>query len=84
MDFEAFDAEAFSGAARRPSQGPVASAAACEKQWIIASLDNMVFPEGTVRSGTLRCRLDQRRRFDPSEGSIAAMSRSALLTAPQA
>eukprot|EP00959_Pyramimonas_sp_CCMP1952_P474320 9503254-Pyramimonas_sp.AAC.1 len=47
MDLEAFDVEAFSGTARRSSQRLLASAAACKKQWIIASLDiNTAFLQG--------------------------------------
>ena len=44
MDLEAFDVETFSGTARRSSQRLLASAAACNKKWIIASMDiNMAF-----------------------------------------
>eukprot|EP00959_Pyramimonas_sp_CCMP1952_P290037 6066038-Pyramimonas_sp.AAC.1 len=39
MDLKAFDAETFSGTARRPSQRLLASTAACNEQWLIASLD---------------------------------------------
>eukprot|EP00959_Pyramimonas_sp_CCMP1952_P176275 3683371-Pyramimonas_sp.AAC.1 len=47
MDLEAFDVEALSGTARRPSQRLLASKAVCKEQWIIASLDiNMAFLEG--------------------------------------
>eukprot|EP00959_Pyramimonas_sp_CCMP1952_P265517 5551782-Pyramimonas_sp.AAC.1 len=47
MDLEAFDAEAFAGTARRPSQRLLASAAARKKQWAIASLDiNAAFLKG--------------------------------------
>eukprot|EP00959_Pyramimonas_sp_CCMP1952_P037103 776274-Pyramimonas_sp.AAC.1 len=47
MDLEAFDVETFSGTARRSSQRLLASAAACETQWIIASLDiNVAFLKG--------------------------------------
>eukprot|EP00959_Pyramimonas_sp_CCMP1952_P143162 2997360-Pyramimonas_sp.AAC.1 len=47
MDLEAFDVETCSGTARRPIQRLLASAAACKKQWIIASLGiNMAFLEG--------------------------------------
>eukprot|EP00959_Pyramimonas_sp_CCMP1952_P092587 1937740-Pyramimonas_sp.AAC.1 len=47
MAFEAFNVETFSGAARRPSQRLLASAAACKKQWVIAPIEiNMVFLQG--------------------------------------
>eukprot|EP00959_Pyramimonas_sp_CCMP1952_P345307 7231507-Pyramimonas_sp.AAC.1 len=47
MDLEAFDVGTFSGTARRSSQRLLASAAACKKQWVIASLDiNMAFLDG--------------------------------------
>eukprot|EP00959_Pyramimonas_sp_CCMP1952_P466825 9490598-Pyramimonas_sp.AAC.2 len=47
MDLEAFDVEAFSGTAWRSSQRLLASAAACTKQCIIASLDiNVAFLKG--------------------------------------
>eukprot|EP00959_Pyramimonas_sp_CCMP1952_P434480 9097663-Pyramimonas_sp.AAC.1 len=47
MDFEAFDLETFSGAARRSNQRLLASTAAYKKQWIIASVDiNMAFLKG--------------------------------------
>eukprot|EP00959_Pyramimonas_sp_CCMP1952_P430893 9024277-Pyramimonas_sp.AAC.1 len=39
VDLEAFDVETCSGTARRSSQRLLASAAACKKQWVIASLD---------------------------------------------
>eukprot|EP00959_Pyramimonas_sp_CCMP1952_P083909 1754839-Pyramimonas_sp.AAC.1 len=52
MDLEAFDVEAHSGAALRPSQRLLASAAACKKQWIFAPLDiNMAFLEGLTYQG---------------------------------
>eukprot|EP00959_Pyramimonas_sp_CCMP1952_P040228 840920-Pyramimonas_sp.AAC.1 len=47
MDLEAFDVGTFSGKARRSSQRLLARTAACEKHWVIASLDiNMAFLEG--------------------------------------
>eukprot|EP00959_Pyramimonas_sp_CCMP1952_P336819 7052888-Pyramimonas_sp.AAC.1 len=47
MDLEAFDVETFSGTARRSSQMLPASTAACNKQWIAASLDiDMAFLKG--------------------------------------
>eukprot|EP00959_Pyramimonas_sp_CCMP1952_P257361 5376945-Pyramimonas_sp.AAC.1 len=47
MDLEVFDVETCSGTARRSSQRLLASTAACNKQWIVASLDiNMAFLEG--------------------------------------
>eukprot|EP00959_Pyramimonas_sp_CCMP1952_P317291 6640831-Pyramimonas_sp.AAC.1 len=39
MDLEAFAVETISGTARRPGQMLLASAAACNKQWIVAFLD---------------------------------------------
>eukprot|EP00959_Pyramimonas_sp_CCMP1952_P158760 3320706-Pyramimonas_sp.AAC.1 len=64
MDLDAFGAETFSGTARRSSQTLLASAAACKKQWIIASLAiDMAFltgltqqelAEATVRSNARR------------------------------
>ena len=39
MDQEAFSVETFSGTARRQSQRVLASVAACNKHWSIASLD---------------------------------------------
>ena len=39
MDWAAFDAEIFSGAARRSSQRLLASEAACHSDWILASPD---------------------------------------------
>eukprot|EP00959_Pyramimonas_sp_CCMP1952_P149758 3133285-Pyramimonas_sp.AAC.1 len=46
---EAFDVETFSETARRSSQRLLASAAACKKQWVIASLDiNMAFLQGLI------------------------------------
>eukprot|EP00959_Pyramimonas_sp_CCMP1952_P016053 339526-Pyramimonas_sp.AAC.1 len=46
-DLEAFDVETFSWTTRRSSQRLFASAAACKKQWIIASLDiNMAVLKG--------------------------------------
>ena len=51
MDLEAFDVETFSGTARRSSQRLLASAAACKKEWIIASMDiNMAFLKGLTYS----------------------------------
>eukprot|EP00959_Pyramimonas_sp_CCMP1952_P366312 7671916-Pyramimonas_sp.AAC.1 len=47
MDLETFDVETFPGTVRRSSQRLLASAAACKKQWVIASLDiNMAFLKG--------------------------------------
>eukprot|EP00959_Pyramimonas_sp_CCMP1952_P420296 8803192-Pyramimonas_sp.AAC.1 len=44
MGLEALGVEAISGTARRSSQRSLASAAACRKHWITASLDiNMAF-----------------------------------------
>eukprot|EP00959_Pyramimonas_sp_CCMP1952_P001592 32802-Pyramimonas_sp.AAC.1 len=49
MDLEALDVETSSGTARRPSQPLLAGAAACRKQWAIASLDiNVAFLKGLV------------------------------------
>eukprot|EP00974_Lingulodinium_polyedra_P103749 10041710-Lingulodinium_polyedra.AAC.1 len=39
MDWEAFSVDAFSGTAKRSSQIILASATACHKYWILASLD---------------------------------------------
>eukprot|EP00959_Pyramimonas_sp_CCMP1952_P143646 3007478-Pyramimonas_sp.AAC.1 len=51
MDREAFDVETFSGSARRSSQRLLATAAARNKQWIIAPLDiNMAFPKGLTEA----------------------------------
>lgn len=95
MCLDAFDAWTFSGTARRPSHGLLASAAAREKQWAIASLDiNMAFLEGLTDQGiaeptggketawrVLPCRLGQHRRFDLSLDLSTAMSRSAACSA---
>jgi len=51
MDLEAFDVEAFSGAARRSSQRLLASTAACNEKWFIASMDiNMAFLKGLTHN----------------------------------
>lgn len=39
MDLEAYSLDTFSGTARRQSQRIVASEAACNKEWVLASLD---------------------------------------------
>merc|ERR1712039_736760 len=47
MDLQAFDVETYSGTAMRANQRLLASTAACNKLWIIASLDiNMAFLKG--------------------------------------
>eukprot|EP00959_Pyramimonas_sp_CCMP1952_P250428 5234116-Pyramimonas_sp.AAC.1 len=52
VDLGAFGAETFLGTARRSSQRLFASAAACQKQWAIASLDiNMASLEGLTVQG---------------------------------
>eukprot|EP00959_Pyramimonas_sp_CCMP1952_P378690 7932598-Pyramimonas_sp.AAC.1 len=86
-DLEAFDVEAFSGAARRSSQRLLASTAAREKQWTIASLDiNMAFLKGLTQRNLLRrlvkrnarcvllCRLDRPQCFELSQDSNTATS----------
>eukprot|EP00959_Pyramimonas_sp_CCMP1952_P404669 8480837-Pyramimonas_sp.AAC.1 len=87
MGVEAFDVETFSETARRSSQRLLASAAACKKQWTIASLDiNMAFlkeltdqelAEATGERNAwcvLLCRLDRPRRFEPTLVSNATAS----------
>eukprot|EP00959_Pyramimonas_sp_CCMP1952_P075815 1584820-Pyramimonas_sp.AAC.1 len=52
MGLEAFGAETFLGAARRSSQGLLASSAACKKQWVIAFLYiNIAFLKGLTYQG---------------------------------
>eukprot|EP00959_Pyramimonas_sp_CCMP1952_P232063 4849799-Pyramimonas_sp.AAC.1 len=55
MDFEAFDVETFSGTAWRSSQSVLASAAACKKQWVIASLDINELAEATGERERVVC-----------------------------
>eukprot|EP00959_Pyramimonas_sp_CCMP1952_P031300 656276-Pyramimonas_sp.AAC.1 len=94
MDLEAFDAETFSGTARRSSRRLLASAAACKKQWSTASLDiNMAFYKDWPTRNLLRqpvrrnawralfCRLDRPRCFEVSQSSSAATSRSTACSA---
>eukprot|EP00959_Pyramimonas_sp_CCMP1952_P229839 4805473-Pyramimonas_sp.AAC.1 len=55
MDLEASEVETFSGTARRSSQRLLASATACKKQWVIASLDiNMACLKGLTTRNLLK------------------------------
>eukprot|EP00959_Pyramimonas_sp_CCMP1952_P145686 3049884-Pyramimonas_sp.AAC.1 len=62
MHFEALDVETFPGTARRSSQRLLASAAACKKQWIIASLDiSVAFLIGFTFQGLAEATGDKER-----------------------
>eukprot|EP00959_Pyramimonas_sp_CCMP1952_P085768 1794024-Pyramimonas_sp.AAC.1 len=76
VDLEAFDVETFSGAEWRSSKRLVDSAAACAKQWIIASPDiDMAFLKGQTSQGLAEAAGGKARvaRFAWPPGSAPAL-----------